>query len=119
MGLEIDEIKDGPAQTYEDTLANLKTDISKKLDNSKHIRNEDDKTKVENIFELSSIMKFLTMCDVNDGWEIKPGWRAPLCSEPTNTAVRDLTKEDKRAQENDYAKDIKKKRKNFLSDFTF
>ena len=114
MGLEIDEIKDGPAQTYEDTLANLKTDISKKLDNSKHIRNEDDKTKVENIFELSSIMKFLTMCDVNDGWEIKPGWRAPLCSEPTNTAVRDLTKEDKRAQENDYAKDIKERRKKAL-----
>ena len=111
-GLEVDEIKDGPAKTYEETLNKLTTDVSKilkgKLGDTKQVE------KAEDIIELSNIMKFLTMCDVNDGWEIKPGWRAPLCSEPTNTAVRDLTKEDKIAQDNVYAKEIKEKRKKAL-----
>ncbi|MEG1494757.1 MAG: hypothetical protein RR406_00435 [Bacilli bacterium] len=43
------------------------------------------------------------MCDVADGWEIKPGIKGPLCDPSTNKAIKN--KED-----NLYAQDVKEKR---------
>ena len=45
------------------------------------------------------------MCDIADGWEIKPGLKAPLCDESTNEAIKNLHME-----KNLYAKSIKEKR---------
>ena len=112
-GLSLDEVKPGPAETYEQLLLDMKEDIKTKL-TSEFGLSQPEVEKAEQIFELSNLMKYLTMCDVNDGWEIKPGWRAPLCSEPTNTAIRDLTKEDTVSSSNSYAKEIKEKRKQAL-----
>lgn len=109
-GLEVDGKLEGLAKTYDDILNSTMTDIKSILKNQKNL-SETEIQKAEDIYELSSIMKFLTMCDVNDGWEIRPGWRAPLCKEPTNNAIRDLSKpEDTIAQNNSYAKEIKEKR---------
>lgn len=105
-GLEVDSVNNKEAKLYEETLNSLTSDIRKILKNNKNLSDKDVE-KAEEIFEITSIMKYLTMCDVHDGWEIRPGWRAPLCLEPTNTAIRDLTKESFIEQNNSYAKDIK------------
>ena len=105
-GLEVDSVNNKEAKLYEETLDDLTSDIRKILKNNKNLSDKDVE-KAEEIFEITSIMKYLTMCDVHDGWEIRPGWRAPLCLEPTNTAIRDLTKESFTEQNNSYAKDIK------------
>lgn len=57
--------------------------------------------------EEVSILNYLTMCDVADGWEIKPGFRAPLCDPSTNTAIKDLALNN---EQNLYAQSIKEKR---------
>lgn len=45
------------------------------------------------------------MCDIADGWQIKPGYSAPLCDPSTNDAISQLNVEDNR-----YAFDVKQKR---------
>ena len=66
------------------------------------------KKQAEETYDLMNIMKYLIMCDVNDGWEIKPGWKATLCDESTNEAMRNAN------VKNVYAEDIKKRRKDAL-----
>ena len=110
-GLEISGKVNNVAKEYEEILANTLTDVRSILKNQKNL-NETQVQEAEDMFELGSIMKFLTMCDVNDGWEIRPGWKAPLCEEATNSAIRDLTKEN--ATDNAYAEEIKSKRKRAL-----
>lgn len=112
-GLEVDSVNNKEAKLYEETLDDLTSDIRKILKNNKNLSDKDVE-KAEEIFEITSIMKYLTMCDVHDGWEIRPGWRAPLCLEPTNTAIRDLTKESFIEQNNSYAKEIKDNRQKAL-----
>lgn len=112
-GLEVDSVNNKEAKLYEKTLDDLTSDIRKILKNNKNLSDKDVE-KAEEIFEITSIMKYLTMCDVHDGWEIRPGWRAPLCLEPTNTAIRDLTKESFIEQNNSYAKEIKDNRQKAL-----
>ena len=109
-GFEVDSLDNDTAKLYEETLNELTAQVRKKLENNENINVE----QAEGILELSNIMKYLTMCDVNDGWEIKPGWRAPLCPETTNKAIRDLSKNDGISNKNTYAKDIKQIRKDAL-----
>lgn len=113
-GLEIDGDATGVAKQYEEILNNTLNDVRSILQNQKNL-DETEVKEAEDIFELSSIMKFLTMCDVNDGWEIRPGWRAPLCEEVTNNAIRGLNdSKDPMEKDNAYAEEIKNKRKRAL-----
>ena len=96
------------------------------LEHSKRIKeiakkrnlNKTETKELEDTYKLNSLLRYVTMCDINDGWEIKPGWRAPLCNESTNDAIRRLGIPDpangNKKYENLYAEDIKKYRKEAL-----
>ena len=104
-GLSLDEDKNNDvAKTYEEILLENKKAIHEKLKNMKYLSKDEIKS-TEDKFELSGVLKFLTMCDMHDGWEIKPGWKGTLSEEATNEAIRDmLSGKDK---DNAYAKQIR------------
>lgn len=105
-GMSIKDIpnkENNPAATYEEILLENKTNVREKLKNNKKLTDVQ-KKQAEETYDLMNIMKYLTMCDVNDGWEIKPGWKATLCDEATNEAMRDAN------VKNVYAEEIKQKR---------
>ena len=87
MSMKEDSVK-GAAKTYEEILSENKKNVEEKLKNNKKLTDAQ-KKQAEETYDLMNIMKYLTMCDVNDGWEIKPGWKATLCDEATNEAMRD------------------------------
>lgn len=109
-GMSIKDIpnkENNPAATYDEILLENKTNVREKLKNNKNLTDAQ-KKQAEETYDLMNIMKYLTMCDVNDGWEIKPGWKATLCDESTNEAMRNAN------VKNVYAEDIKKRRKDAL-----
>lgn len=67
--------------------------------------------------EMSYIINYLTACNIQEGWEIKPGWTAPLCTRYTNQALEDMTSYDatKEEQSNAYAEDILQLRKDAIN----
>lgn len=109
-GLMVDGETKGVAKNYDDILIEQRKTVQKKLKNMKNVKENQRETIREN-FELGNILKYLTMCDVNDGWEIRPGWRAPLCEESTNDAIRE---DATNVKDNAYAKEIKEIRKKAL-----
>lgn len=104
LSMKEDSIK-GAAKTYEEILIENKQTVREKLKNNKNLNNNKNLIqKAEETYDLISIMKYLTMCDVNDGWEIKPGWKATLCDDATNETMKDAN------VKNVYTEEIKKKR---------
>ena len=101
LGMEVTD-ENETALNYENILANHKEMIKTKLNDPKYANRKED---METALEEVDILNYLTLCDVTDGWEIKPGFKAPLCDETTNDAIRNLNTE-----ENLYAKSIKEKR---------
>ena len=102
FGVQITEGND-VANNYQDILDRHKELIKTKAEESKWT--EEQKKRIEETQEEVDILSFLTMCDVGDGWEIRPGMKAPLCDHTTNDAIRNLGKE-----KNLYAQSIKEKR---------
>lgn len=102
FGIDVTE-ENSIARNYEKILQQHKKMIEKKALDANW--SEDKKKKVTESAEEISIINYLTMCDIADGWEIKPGLKAPLCDESTNEAIKNLHME-----KNLYAKSIKEKR---------
>ena len=108
LGVSVTD-ENGTAKKYEDILTQHKRMVKTKLQNSKW--NEEQKESILNVMEEVSILNYLAMCDVADGWEIKPGFKAPLCDPSTNKAIQDLKDiEGENEEENVYARSIKNKR---------
>ena len=100
---------------YDDIMLKHKEVIKEKA--QKRGLNDTQTKEFEKKYELNSILRYLTMCDINDGWEIKPGWKAPLCDESTNDAIRQLgisDPKDGKKYQNVYAEEIKETRRQAL-----
>ncbi|MGL4877956.1 hypothetical protein [Paraclostridium dentum] len=108
LGMSIEANNSGLSKEYDEVLANHMEQVKKKIQKNKNISDEQAK-KIETAVEMSSILKYLTMCDINDGWEVRPGWRAPLAPLDTNIAIRNLLQE-----KNLYAKEVKTLRANAI-----
>lgn len=78
----------------------------------------DEKTKelIQDTNEINYILNYLTACDIQEGWKIKPGWTAPLCTHYTNQALEDMVSVDATDEEknNSYAKEILQLRKDAI-----
>lgn len=78
---------------------------------------KEQKKEIKEVNELGYIVNFLTACDVQEGWELKQGWRGPIASNYTNQAIEDLkdvnsdnsSKKDKK--NNAYAEQVLKLRR--------
>lgn len=53
-------------------------------------KSEEEEIAEKNCADLSDILIFLTACDMQDGWILKPGYTAPVVKASTNTAVEQL-----------------------------
>ena len=71
---------------YAEIMTSLEEKIMTKLSNNKWLTKED-KENVLNVLELTAAVKNLVMADIVDGWEIKPGWKAPLTTKQTNKTI--------------------------------
>lgn len=100
FGVQITE-EGGTAETYQDIIDRHKELVKTKAEESNWTNEQ--KQGVLDTQEEVDILNFLTMCDVGDGWEIKPGMKAPLCDYSTNDAIKSKEK-------NLYAQSIKEKR---------
>lgn len=88
------------ANDYNKILERHKKIVKTKAENSNWTKEKEEN--VNKVLEEVNILNYLTMCDVSDGWEIKPGIKAPLCDQTTNDAIKD--------GDNLYAKSIQEKR---------
>lgn len=115
-GISEKEGKKGKAKEYEDIMLKHRERV-KEIATKKGVSKQTQKD-WEDKYELNSLLRYITMCDVNDGWEFKPGWRAPLCDDSTNESIRRLgvsdPTNDGKKYNNYYAKEIKKYRKEAL-----
>lgn len=116
LSIDKDSIQKGSvAETYEEMLLENKKVVREKLKNLKYL-NKDEVKETEDKFELSGIIKFLTMCDMHEGWEIKPGWKATLAEEATNDAIREAKEKDSHNAYADQIKDLRKKALRLIDD---
>lgn len=90
---------------YTEIINDLEKQIMSKLDNKKGLTKANKKQIVE-IVGLTSAIKKLVMSDLMDGWEIKPGWKAPLAEQPIDEAINKLSEEP-----NAFAQEILDRRK--------
>lgn len=104
-------------QLYTDIIKNAEKEIQKpEYDGF----SKEQKKEIKEVNELTYMLNYLTACDVQEGWELKQGWRGPLASIYTNQAIEDLkevnsdnsSKEDKK--NNAYASDILKLRRDTI-----
>ena len=110
-GLNIVSTDNDSARTYQDIVSSLEEQIAEKLKNNKRLTNKD----IENIEDrlgLIAAIKKLVMSDINDGWEIRPGWKATLSEMNTEKAIKEYVIDNK---ENAYAKNIIDIRKKAIS----
>ena len=103
-GLAITEEK-GNSVKYSEIIKNLQTNLRSKLTNNSKLT-EEEKDDAIKTMELSAALNKITLSDIIDGWELKPGWKAPLADSHLNDSIANLKKED-----NAYAKEILERRK--------
>ena len=104
-GISIDSLDNDKAKTYFDIINSLEEGIAKTLSSHPEL-SEDDKKEIEDRVEIATAIKKLVLADINDGWEIRPGWRAPLADKLVDDAIRKVTKDKKDA----FAEEIKERR---------
>ena len=104
-GISIDSLDNDKAKTYFDIINSLEENIAKTLSSHPEL-SEDDKKQIEDRVEIATAVKKLVLADINDGWEIRPGWRAPLADKLVDDAIRKITKDKKDA----FAEEIKERR---------
>ena len=75
--------------TYTDIMNDLEKKIIANLENKKGLTKEN-KKQIVDIIEFTAALKKLVMSDLMDGWEIKPGWKAPLAELPVEDAINKL-----------------------------
>lgn len=104
-GLSVHTLDNEKAETYFDIINSLEDDIAKKLANVPGIT-QDDILTIQDRLGTAAAVKKLIMADVNDGWEIRPGWRAPLADKVVDDAIRKISDDNKDA----FAEQIKERR---------
>ena len=97
--------EEGTAKKYSEIIDDLGKRIDEKLQTESGLTNKD-KDKIKNVLELSTAIQKITMSNITDGWEIKPGWKAPLADKSVNEAISNLDKD-----KNAYAQEILDKRR--------
>lgn len=95
--------------TYTDIMNDLEEKIMANLENKKGLTKEN-KKQIVNIIELTAALKKLIMADLIDGWELKPGWKAPLAELPIEDAMNKL-----KDTPNAYAQEILDRRKKAIN----
>lgn len=100
------------ADTYDEAIETIDSAANETIKKNND-KNKNDIENEKNCKDLSELLIYLTACDVQDGWTLKPGFKAPLCATETNFAVEKLscsgissennTETDKN---NQFAKDI-------------
>lgn len=104
-GLSVDSIDNEKAQKYYDVMSEIERGIENKLKGMKNLSKEDKQT-IEDRLGLATAIKKLVMADMSDGWEIRPGWRAPLADLCVDDAIKKMSEDKKDA----FAKEIKTRR---------
>ena len=105
MGVSVDSLDNEKAKTYFDIMKSLEESIAEKLSNFPNL-SEENKKEIQDKLEITTAIKKLVLADVSDGWEIRPGWKAPLADVYVNDAISTLTQN----QENAFAQEIKDRR---------
>lgn len=104
-GISLSSLDNDNAKSYNDIMNNLEASINEKLQNNKGLTKEKAK-KITDQLELVTAIKKLVMADVNDGWEVRPSWRAPLAGYEIDNAIKDISSE----KSNAFAQEIKERR---------
>ena len=115
LGVEtVEGSENEAAKVYSSIIQSVQEEMKKP-----EYMNFDEKTKelIENTNEINYILNYLTACDIQEGWQIKPGWIAPLCTHYTNQALEDMLSSDATDEEknNLYAKEIFELRKDAIT----
>lgn len=90
---------------YSEIIKDLQTNIRSKLANNTKLTN-DEKDDAVRTLELNAALNKITLSDIINGWELKPGWKAPLAESSLDDAIANLNK-----NKNAYAQEILQKRK--------
>ena len=103
MGMELYRQLDPTSGTTESKVGKVQNELADEFDKQMEVidssSNENikksKKSKAKEIQEedcadLSNLLIYLTACDIQEGWEIKPGYTAPLVISETNLAVERL-----------------------------
>ena len=86
----------GPKGKSQNDLADLYDEEIKVIDSSseetikKNSKSDKEKIEDEDCSQLSDLLIYLTACDIQEGWTIKPGITAPVVINETNLAVEKL-----------------------------
>lgn len=79
-GINIDE-ELGFSELYDDIVNTIQKGSTNDSTSKSNVKKEQRK---ERLYGTTAILQYLTASGIENGWEIKPGWRAPLCDQYVN-----------------------------------
>lgn len=78
-GINIIDGKLGFSAMYDNIMSDIQS--SSEEDDSKKKTQKEKKEKVENLKVVGSALEYLTASGIENGWQVNPGWFAPICSD--------------------------------------